>query len=58
MAKTNRIKENCNVQKYVESGQLDAVIGEDDIRTEVEQFLENYYEKPLVRSIPRRVLCI
>ncbi len=55
---TNRIKENCNVQKYAESGLLDAVIGEDDLRAEVEQFLKRFYEKPLERNSPRRVLCI
>ena len=54
----DRIKENCNVLRYVDSGQLDAVIGKEMLRTEVEQFLKPFYEKPLDRTMPRRVLCL
>ncbi|MFA4823772.1 MAG: carboxyl transferase domain-containing protein [Methanoregula sp.] len=54
----DQIKENCNVLRYVESGVLDAVIGEDDLRAEVDQFLEHFYKKPLDRTTPRRVLCL
>ncbi|MFA6226389.1 MAG: hypothetical protein WC620_09525 [Methanoregula sp.] len=54
----DQIKENCTVQRYVESGLLDAVIEEDLLRAEVEEFLKHFYEKPLDRTTPRRVLCI
>ena len=46
------------VRKYAESDLLDAVISEDLIRAEVERFLKSFHEKPLDRTVPRRVLCI
>jgi len=55
---TDQIKENCNVLRYVECGLLDAVIGEEDLRNEIERFLKHFYEKPPDRTTPRRVLCI
>jgi acetyl-CoA carboxylase carboxyltransferase component len=58
LAMADQIKENCNVQRYVESGLLDAVIEEDLLRSEVEEFLKHFYEKLPDRTTPRRVLCI
>lgn len=54
----DRIQENCSVRKYAESGLLDAVIDEENLRAEIGQFLKHIYEKPLERTMPRRVLCI
>jgi methylmalonyl-CoA decarboxylase subunit alpha len=52
----DRMQENCDVRRYAESGYLDNVIEEKDLRKEIRLFLEASYAKPLVRTAPRRIL--
>lgn len=54
----NKFKENCDVRNYAKSGLVDAVISDADLRPDIAGFVRKHYEKPLVRTAPRRVLCI
>ncbi len=58
LSMADQMKANCDALKYPESGLLDAVISEHQLRAEVERFLKSFHEKSLDRTGPRRVLCI
>lgn len=50
--------ENNTIRHYLESGYLDGIISEAEIRSSVVQFLKNAYAQPCSRDRPRRVLCL
>jgi acetyl-CoA carboxylase carboxyltransferase component len=58
LSMADQMKANCDALKYAESGLLDAVISEHQLRAEVERFLKSFHEKSLDRTGPRRVLYI
>lgn len=54
----DQVQEFCNIRNYRENGDLDLIIGPEDLRREIGQFLKDSREQPLLRRDPRRVLCL
>ena len=54
----DQVKDNCNVWRYHEAGDLDAVVSPEDLRREIAQFLTDARKKMPERRDPRRVLCL
>ncbi|MFA6333623.1 MAG: carboxyl transferase domain-containing protein [Methanoregula sp.] len=50
--------DTVRIGNYRESGYLDAIITQDEIRVNVEAFLRRAYGKPASSDRPRRILCI
>ncbi len=53
-----KVKEKSSLSNYINEGFLDAIIKPSDLREEVFQFLKRDAEVALIRTEPRRVLCI
>jgi acetyl-CoA carboxylase carboxyltransferase component len=51
-------RDRTGIGQYLEAGYLDAIISNDEIRGNIEQFLIRAYDKPCDRDRPRRVLCL